>query len=163
MLKVGSIVVAEIYGIEQDRVLLKYGDSNICVDVNSVTWSRFCKLTDVVSIGDTVEVKILTFDDARRVYNGSMKALRLELNPYVPLAARPPNMRLRGVVKRVGDGEPPLVEFDSGARGVLKEYGVASPLHPGQVVEVVITRVDPEAEENNLDLRMVDAWNYQAQ
>jgi small subunit ribosomal protein S1 len=135
--------------------------------VTDMSWVRVGKPSDVVAVGDSVEVKILKVDPASRRISLGLK----QLTPEPWAAAQDKHKagdRIRGKVTRVADFGA-FVELEPGIEGLVhlsdlswskKARKPSDVLKPGQLVEVVILNVNPAERRIALSLKQAlgDPW-----
>lgn len=133
--------------------------------ISELSWVKKIKHpSEVVSIGDDVEVMILGYDvDARRVSLGVKQVLP---NPWDQIEENyPVGSKLKKVIKNVTNAGA-FVELEEGIDGFLhvddyswtkKVQNANSVFNPGDEVEVKVIRVDRESRRIRLGIKQLEA------
>jgi small subunit ribosomal protein S1 len=135
--------------------------------VSDMSWIRGTRPSDLVRVGDTVEVKILKINlDTRKI---SLGMKQLQDDPWT-VALRDINVgdRIRGKVARVTDFGA-FVEIRQGVEGLIhvsemtwskKQRRPADIVKPGEIVEAVVLSVNPADKRIGLGLKQAlgDPW-----
>jgi small subunit ribosomal protein S1 len=135
--------------------------------IGEISWARVSKPEDVLSVGQTVEVKIVKSDPATKRIGLSMKQLLPHPWDAVPEKYRV-GERVRGPVTRVTDFGA-FVELEPGVEGMihLSEMSWAKKVRKpedmvkvGEVVEAVILGISPAEKRMALGLKQTlgDPW-----
>src|SRR5579872_2295537 len=148
------------------------GGVDALLHVSDISRSRINKPSDVLSVGQEVEVKILKIDSEKRRISVGMK--QLEPDPWDSVTAKyQPGERIHGVVTRILDFGA-FVELEPGIEGLIHisemSWGkkVRTPgdvVKPGDTVEAVILGVSPAERRISLGLKQAlgDPWADAAQ
>src|SRR5262249_56560844 len=140
--------------------------------VGDISWGRINKPSDVLSVGQEIEAKVLRVDcDKRRVSIG-MK--QLQPQPWDSVLNRyQTGERVRGTVTRITDFGA-FVELESGVEGLIhvSEMSWVKRVHkpsdlvkPGETVETVILGINAGEKRISLGLKQTlgDPWADAAQ
>ncbi|MCA9541648.1 MAG: S1 RNA-binding domain-containing protein, partial [Myxococcales bacterium] len=160
-LAVGQIIEGEVKRIADFGVFVDVGGIDGLVRMADLSWHRVRHAADVVEIGDTVSVKVLTFDpDKGRVGLGIKQALP---DPWTEAAERyTPGTAVTGEVVGLTDFGA-FIALPDGIEGLVHQTEMSfggrpeapkSKLRKGQRVQVWVLRVD--AEQKRLGLTMRD-------
>jgi small subunit ribosomal protein S1 len=135
--------------------------------VSDLAWGRVNKPTDVLSVGQQIEVKVLKVDAERRRISLGMK--QLQPHPWDSVAEKyKTGERVRGVVTRVVEFGA-FVELEPGIEGLihLSEMSWAKKVRkpsdvvkPGETVEAMILGVNAGDRRISLGLKQAlgDPW-----
>ena len=129
-----------------------------------MAWKRVKHPSEVVKVGDEVEVRILKFDRERSRVSLGLK--QLGADPWQNIARRyPPDTRVFGKVTNIADYGA-FVEIEDGVEGLVhvsemdwtnKNVNPAKVVHTGQEVEVMVLDVDEERRRISLGLKQCQA------
>jgi small subunit ribosomal protein S1 len=136
--------------------------------ITDMSWGRVSHPSEVVSIGDKVNVKVLSFDPERERISLGLK----QLTPYPWEKVDEkylPTMRVKGKVVSITDYGA-FVELEKGVEGLIyisEMSWTRHVRHPSKVVsigdevECLILKVDKENEKISLSLKQVepDPWD----
>ncbi|MBM3736844.1 MAG: S1 RNA-binding domain-containing protein [Acidobacteria bacterium] len=135
--------------------------------VSDMSWTRGVKPSDVVKIGDPVEVKVLKVNRDTRKISLGMK--QLQDDPWtVALREIKTGDRVRGKVARVTDFGA-FVEIRQGVEGLIhvsemswskKQRRPQDILKPGEMVDAVVLTIKPDDKRIGLGLKQAlgDPW-----
>lgn len=142
------------------------------VHVSELSWSTRVRTPEsVVSLGDELEVEVLTVDPAKKRI--SLSAKRVEANPWASLESRFPFATIvHGTVTSLEDFGA-FVTLDEGVEGLvhISELSWAGPVkHPGDVVKVgervtaIVLSSDEERRRLSLSIKQTepDPWSEAA-
>ncbi len=128
--------------------------------ITDMAWRRVKHPSDVVNVGDDVDVKVLKFDRERVRVSLGLK--QLTEDPWVDIARRyPVNSRLFGKVTNLADYGC-FVEIEEGVEGlvhVTEMDWTNKNVHPSKVVqigdetEVMVLEIDEELRRISLSIR----------
>jgi small subunit ribosomal protein S1 len=148
------------------------GSVDALLHVSDISRSRINKPSDVLSVGQEVEVKILKIDSEKRRISVGMK--QLEPDPWDSVTTKyKAGERIHGTVTRILDFGA-FVELEPGIEGLIHisemSWGkkVRTPgdvVKPGDTVEAVILGVSPAERRISLGLKQAlgDPWADAAQ
>jgi predicted RNA-binding protein with RPS1 domain len=132
--------------------------------ITDMAWKRVKHPSEVVKVGDEVEVRILKFDRERSRVSLGLK--QLGADPWENIARRyPPNTRVFGKITNIADYGA-FVEIEDGVEGLVhvsemdwtnKNVNPAKVVHTGQEVEVMVLDVDEERRRISLGLKQCAA------
>jgi len=128
--------------------------------ITDMAWKRVKHPSEVVNVGDEIDVKILKFDRERQRVSLGMK--QLGDDPWKDLARRyPPLTRLFGKVTNIADYGC-FVEIEDGVEGLVhvsemdwtnKNVNPARVVQIGEEVEVMVIEIDEERRRISLGVK----------
>ena len=128
--------------------------------ITDMAWRRVKHPSEVVNIGDEIEVKVLKFDRERTRVSLGLK--QLGEDPWVDIARRyPENSRLFGKVTNIADYGC-FAEIEEGVEGLVhvsemdwtnKNVHPSKVVHLGQEVEVMVLDIDEERRRISLGMK----------
>jgi small subunit ribosomal protein S1 len=163
----GAIVQGTVRSLTDYGAFVDIGGVDALLHVSDISRSRVSKPADVLSVGQTVEVKVLKIDAEKRRISVGMK--QLEPDPWDSVAAKyKPGERAHGTVTRVLDFGA-FVELEPGIEGLIhisemswvKRVKTPSDVvKPGETVEAVILGVSVGERRLSLGLKQAlgDPW-----
>ena len=140
--------------------------------LTDLSWGRVAHPSEVVSIGQELEVKVLDFDRERERISLGLK--QLQPYPWKEVAEKyPVGTRVRGKVVSITDYGA-FVELERGVEGLIhiSEMSWTKHVrHPSKIVavgddiEVMVLKIDPENEKISLGLKQTepDPWETLAE
>jgi small subunit ribosomal protein S1 len=171
-LKEGDTVSGTVRSLADYGAFIDIGGVDALLHVGEISWQRVNKPGDVLSVGQTIEAKVLKIEpDKKRI---SLSAKQLQPHPWDSVPAKfKPGERVRGVVTRLMDFGA-FVEIEPGIEGLIhisemswaKRVRTASDVvKPGETVEAVILGVNPAERRIALGLKQAlgDPWTDIAQ
>jgi small subunit ribosomal protein S1 len=166
-IKEGDVVTGEVRSLADYGAFIDLGGVDGLLHVGEISWGRVNKPSDVLTVGQQVEARVLKIDsDKRRI---SLTLKQLQPHPWESLSEKyKPGERVRGVVTRVMDFGA-FVELEPGIEGLIhvsemswvKKVRVAGDvLKPGETVEAVILGVNQGERRISLGLKQAlgDPW-----
>src|SRR5579859_7558467 len=166
-IKEGDTVRGEVRSLADYGAFIDLGGVDGLLHVGEISWGRVNKPSDVLSVGQQVEARVLKIDSDKRRISLSLK--NLQPHPWDSLSEKyRAGERARGVVTRVMDFGA-FVELEPGIEGLIhvsemswvKKVRIASDvLKPGETVEAVILGVNPAERRISLGLKQAlgDPW-----
>jgi small subunit ribosomal protein S1 len=168
----GEVVRGTVRSLTDYGAFIDLGDVDGLLHVGEIAWSRVNKPSDVLSVGQQVEAKVLKVDPEKRRISLGMR--QLQTNPW-DLAVEKYKLgeRARGTVTRVLEFGA-FVELEPGIEGLIhvsemswaKKVRIASDVvKPGESVEVVVLGVNQAEHRIALGLKQAlgDPWATVAQ
>jgi small subunit ribosomal protein S1 len=129
-----------------------------------MAWRRVKHPSEVVNIGDEIDVTVLRFDKERQRVSLGLK--QLGNDPWVDLASRyPENARMVGKVSNIADYGC-FVELEQGVEGLVhvsemdwtnKNVHPSKVVHLGEEVEVMVLDIDEERRRISLGMKQCKA------
>lgn len=138
------------------------------VHVSEMSWTKHINHpSEVVSVGDTVDVIVLSVDKDNQKISLGIK--QLEPDPWTILAAKyPPGSRITGSVRNLTSFGA-FIEIEDGIDGLVHISDMSwtkrimhpsEVIHKGDKVDVVVLNIDPENRRVSLGLKQIerDPW-----
>lgn len=166
-LQEGAVVRGSVRSLTDFGAFVDLGGFDGLLHVADMSWTRTLKPSDVVSVGDSVEVKILKVNPETRRISLGMK--QLVPDPWNQVAEKyPVGARVRGKVSRVADFGA-FVELEPGVDGLVhlsemswskKTRKPADIVQAGENVEVIVLSVNAGEHRIGLGLKQAlgDPW-----
>jgi len=166
-LEEGAVVRGTVRSLMDFGAFVDLGGVDGLLHVSDMAWSRNVKPSDVVTAGDSIEVKILKINrDTRKIALGLKQ---LSPDPWALAAEKyQPGERIRGKIARIADFGA-FVELEPGIEGLIhvsemswtkKNVRAVDVVKKDEVVEVVILGVNPTEKRIALGLKQAlgDPW-----
>jgi len=166
-LEVGQVRSGSVKNITDFGAFIDLGGLDGLLHITDISWGRIGHPSDVLSIGDDVEVKVLNYDQERERISLGLK--QLQPHPWENVEDRyPQGDRVQGKVVSITDYGA-FVELEQGVEGLvhISEMSWTQHIrHPskvlsiGEEVTVVILKVDRADQKISLGLKQVlpDPW-----
>lgn len=166
-LEVGQVRSGSVKNITDFGGFIDLGGLDGLLHITDISWGRIGHPSEVLTIGDEVEVKVLNYDQERERISLGMK--QLLPHPWENVEERyPHDERVQGKVVSITDYGA-FVELEEGVEGLvhISEMSWTQHIrHPskvlsiGEEVTVVILNVDREEQKISLGLKQVqpDPW-----
>ncbi|MBP6514745.1 MAG: 30S ribosomal protein S1 [Steroidobacteraceae bacterium] len=159
-LKEGDVVKGVVKNLTDYGAFVDLGGIDGLLHITDMAWKRVKHPSEVVKVGDEIDVRILKFDRERQRVSLGIK--QLGADPWQNIARRyPPNTRLFGKVTNIADYGC-FVEIEEGVEGLVhvsemdwtnKNVNPAKVVHVGQEVEVMVIDIDEERRRISLGLK----------
>jgi small subunit ribosomal protein S1 len=163
-LQEGAVVRGAVKNLTDYGAFVDLGGIDGLLHITDMAWKRVKHPSEVVKVGDEIEVRILKFDRERSRVSLGLK--QLGADPWENIARRyPPNTRVFGKVTNIADYGA-FVEIEDGVEGLVhvsemdwtnKNVNPAKVVHTGQEVEVMVLDVDEERRRISLGLKQCKA------
>ncbi|MBV9346171.1 MAG: 30S ribosomal protein S1 [Gammaproteobacteria bacterium] len=163
-LQEGAVVRGTVKNLTDYGAFVDLGGIDGLLHITDMAWKRVKHPSEVVKVGDEVEVRILKFDRERSRVSLGLK--QLGADPWQNISRRyPPNTRVFGKVTNIADYGA-FVEIEDGVEGLVhvsemdwtnKNVNPAKVVHTGQEVEVMVLDVDEERRRISLGLKQCQA------
>jgi len=171
-LKEGETVSGTVQSLTDYGAFVDIGGTDALLHVSDISWSRINKASDMLSVGQEIEAKVLKIDPEKRRISIGMKQLQPHPWDSVPGKYKV-GERVWGTVTRVMDFGA-FVELEPGVEGMIhvsemswvKKVRKPSDLvKSGDTVEVVILGVNAGEQRMSLGLKQAlgDPWADAAQ
>ena len=166
-LEKGQVRKGIVKNITDFGAFIDLGGVDGLLHITDMSYKRINHPSEVVKLGDEVEVMVLDFNDKKERISLGMKQLRP--HPWKDIAARyPEGMVVKGKVVSITDYGA-FVELEDGIEGLIhvSEMSWTQHIkHPskilviGQEVEAVVLKVEEEQERISLGLKQLeeDPW-----
>ena len=166
-LKEGDLVRGTVRSLADYGAFVDIGGVDGLLHVGEISWQRINKPSDVLTVGDQVEARVLKIDPDKRRISLSMKQLQAHPWDVVPEKYKV-GERVRGTVTRVM-AFGAFVELEPGIEGLIhisemswaKRVRTAGDVvKPGETVEAVILGVKTDERRISLGLKQAlgDPW-----
>ena len=159
-LKEGLTVKGVVKNLTDYGAFLDLGGIDGLLHITDMAWKRVKDPSEIVTIGQEIEVKILKFDRERNRVSLGLK--QMGDDPWADLPRRyPEGARLRGRVTNIADYGC-FVELEEGVEGLVhvsemdwtnKNVHPSKLVHIGMEVEVVILDIDEERRRISLGMK----------
>ena len=166
-LEVGQVRTGSVKNITDFGGFIDLGGLDGLLHITDISWGRIGHPSEILTIGDEVEVKVLNYDQERERISLGMK--QLQPHPWENVEGRyPKDERVQGKVVSITDYGA-FVELEEGVEGLvhISEMSWTQHIrHPSKVlsigdeVTVVILKVDKDDQKISLGLKQVtpDPW-----
>ncbi len=166
-LQEGSVIRGTVRTIMDFGAFVDLGGVDGLLHVSDMAYTRNLKPSDVVSVGDSIEVKILKIGKESKKISLGLKQLQPDPWSLVP-EKFPVGSRVKGKVARVADFGA-FVELEPGIEGLIhvsemswtkKNVRAQDIVKEGDQVEVVVLGVNPSDKRIALGLKQAvgDPW-----
>src|SRR6267143_2719077 len=165
--KEGETVQGTVRSLTDYGAFVDIGEVDGLLHVSDIAWSRVNKPSDVLSVGQEIEARVLKIDlDKRRI---SLGMKQLQPHPWDAVAGKyQPGERVRGSVTRLVEFGA-FLELEPGIEGLIhisemswakKVRKASDVVKPGEMVEAVILGVNAEERRISLGLKQAlgDPW-----
>lgn len=171
-LKEGSTVTGTVQSLTDYGAFVDVGGVDALLHVSDISWGRIGKPSDVLSVGQQVEARVLKIDSEKRRVSVGLK--QLQPHPWDSVSGKyKVGERVRGTVTRTTDFGA-FVELEPGVEGLIhvsemswvKRVRKPSDLvKPGETVEAVILGINADEKRMSLGLKQAlgDPWADAAQ
>jgi len=159
-LQEGITIKGIVKNLTDYGVFVDLGGIDGLLHITDMAWKRVKHPSEIVTVGDEIEVKVLRFDRERNRVSLGMK--QLGQDPWADLARRyPANSRLFGKVTNIADYGC-FVEIEEGVEGLVhvsemdwtnKNVNPSKVVHIGQEVEVTVLDIDEERRRISLGIK----------
>jgi small subunit ribosomal protein S1 len=168
----GQVLKGVVKNLTDYGAFLDLGGIDGLLHITDMAWKRVKHPSEVVNIGDEIEVKVLKFDRERNRVSLGLK--QLGEDPWVDISRRyPVNTRLFGKVTNITDYGC-FVEIEDGVEGLVhvseidwtnKNVNPAKVVAIGDEVEVMILDIDEERRRISLGMKqcLPNPWEEFAQ
>jgi len=163
-LQEGAVVRGSVKNLTDYGAFVDLGGIDGLLHITDMAWKRVKHPSEVVKVGDEIDVRILKFDRERSRVSLGLK--QLGADPWENIARRyPPNTRVFGKITNIADYGA-FVEIEDGVEGLVhvsemdwtnKNVNPAKIVHTGQEVEVMVLDVDEERRRISLGLKQCQA------
>jgi len=166
-LEVGQVREGTVKNITDFGAFIDLGGIDGLLHITDMSWGRVSHPSELVAIGDVLKVKVLNFDRERERISLGLK--QLTPYPWENVEEKyPVESKVRGKVVSITDYGA-FVELEKGIEGLIhiSEMSWTQHIrHPskvvaiGDVVEVMVLKVDKEGEKISLGLKQIqpDPW-----
>src|SRR6476646_6404668 len=163
-LQEGAVVKGVVKNLTDYGAFVDLGGIDGLLHITDMAWKRVRHPSEVVNVGDELEVRVLRFDRERNRVSLGLK--QLGEDPWVAISRRyPTSTRLFGKVSNVTDYGC-FVELEPGVEGLVhvsemdwtnKNVNPAKMVQVGDEVEVMVLDVDEERRRISLGIKQTQA------
>jgi small subunit ribosomal protein S1 len=166
-LQEGNTVKGIVKNLTDYGAFVDLGGIDGLLHITDMAWKRVKHPSEVVNVGEEIDVKILKFDRERQRVSLGIK--QLGDDPWHDLARRyPPNSRIFGKITNIADYGC-FVEIEEGVEGLVhvsemdwtnKNVNPAKVVQIGEEVEVMVIEIDEERRRISLGIKQckVNTW-----
>jgi small subunit ribosomal protein S1 len=166
-LQEGNTVKGIVKNLTDYGAFVDLGGIDGLLHITDMAWKRVKHPSEVVNVGEEIDVKILKFDRERQRVSLGIK--QLGDDPWHDLARRyPPNSRIFGKITNIADYGC-FVEIEEGVEGLVhvsemdwtnKNVNPAKVVQIGEEVEVMVIEIDEERRRISLGIKQckVNPW-----
>lgn len=158
----GSIVTGVVKNITDYGAFIDLGGMDGLLHITDMSWGRVKHPSEMLNVGDEIQVKVLKYDKEKERVSLGMK--QLTSDPWESVkAAYPPNTKLKGKVVSLAEYGA-FVELGEGIEGLIHVSEMSwtkRVKHPSQVVavdqevDVVVLEVDTENRRISLGMKQL--------
>ncbi len=171
-LEEGMIVKGKVKNITDYGVFIDIGGVDGLLHITDMSWKRINHPSELVSIGDEIEVKVLKFDREKERVSLGLK--QLQPDPWDNVDKKYPiGTIIQGKVVNITDYGA-FIELEPGVEGLVHVSEMSwtkKRIHPkdivqlGQVVEAKVLDIDKENRRINLGMKQVmpNPWEVLAE
>ena len=168
-LEKGQVRKGIVKNITDFGAFIDLGGVDGLLHITDMSYKRISHPSEIVKLGDEVEVMVLDFNDKKERISLGMK--QLKPHPWKDVAARyPVGMVVKGKVVSITDYGA-FVELEDGIEGLIHVSEMSWTQHVkhpskilavGQEVEAVVLKVEEEQERISLGLKQLeeDPWEH---
>jgi len=163
-LQEGTELAGVVKNLTDYGAFVDLGGIDGLLHITDMAWKRVKHPSEVVAVGQELQVKVLKFDRERNRVSLGLK--QLGADPWADLARRyPPNTRLFGKVTNIADYGS-FVEIEEGVEGLVhvsemdwtnKNVNPHKVVQIGDEVEVMVLDIDEERRRISLGLKQCKA------
>jgi small subunit ribosomal protein S1 len=163
-LQEGAVVKGVVKNLTDYGAFVDLGGIDGLLHITDMAWKRVKHPSEVVNVGDEIDVRILKFDRERQRVSLGIK--QLGNDPWQQIGRRyPTGTRLFGKVTNIADYGC-FVEIEEGVEGLVhvsemdwtnKNVNPSKVVHIGQEVEVMVLDIDEERRRISLGIKQCQA------
>jgi len=159
-LKPGEVRKGVVSNLANFGAFLDLGGADGLVHISQLAWSRVNHPSEVLHVGQEVEVQVLSVDKDKKKIALSIK--RAEVDPWTTVEQRyTPGQVVTGVVTKIAPFGA-FARIEDGIEGLIHQSELTpgadpkSVLHEGAQLQLRILRIDAERRRLGLSLRQAD-------
>jgi small subunit ribosomal protein S1 len=163
-LQEGAVIKGTVKNLTDYGAFVDLGGIDGLLHITDMAWKRVKHPSEVVNVGDEIDVRILKFDRERQRVSLGIK--QLGNDPWMQIGRRyPTGTRLFGKVTNIADYGC-FVEIEEGVEGLVhvsemdwtnKNVNPSKVVHIGQEVEVMVLDIDEERRRISLGIKQCQA------
>ncbi len=160
----GSVVKGVVKNLTDYGAFVDLGGVDGLLHITDMAWRRVKHPSEIVNVGDEIDVKVLRFDKEKMRVSLGLK--QMGDDPWVDIARRyPEHTRLFGKVTNIADYGC-FVEIEDGVEGLVhvsemdwtnKNIHPSKVVQLGEEVEVVVLDIDEERRRISLGMKQCQA------
>ena len=168
-LSVDQIIQGVVKNITNYGVFIDIGGVDGLLHITDMTWGRIAHPSEIVRIGDTVTVKVLSFDKANEKISLGMKQLTdnpwAQLDPLIQIGSK-----IKGRISSITDYGL-FVEVAKGVEGLVHISEISwtdritdlnKHFHVGAEIEAVVVSLDKENRRMSLSIKQLEKSPWDA-
>jgi len=167
-LQEGQVVKGIVKNLTDYGAFIDLGGIDGLLHITDMAWRRVRQPSEIVNVGDEIDVKVLKFDKERHRVSLGLK--QMGEDPWEDISRRyPVGARLFGKVTNIADYGC-FVEIESGVEGLVhvsemdwtnKNIHPSKVVHVGQETEVMVLDIDEERRRISLGMKqcMENPWD----
>ena len=159
-LEEGSVIKGIVKNITDYGAFLDLGGVDGLLHITDMAWKRVRHPSELINIGDEIDVKVLKFDKEKTRVSLGLK--QLNEDPWFEISkAHPEGSKLKGKITNIADYGC-FVEIHNGVEGLVhvsemdwtnKNANPEKLVAIGQEIEVMILDIDPERRRISLGIK----------
>jgi small subunit ribosomal protein S1 len=157
-LEVGEVRTGTVSNLANFGAFVDLGGADGLVHISQLAWSRVNHPSEVLKVGQKVEVQVLSVDKEKKKIALSIK--RAEVDPWTTVESRyTVGQTVTGTITKIAPFGA-FARIEDGVEGLIHlselPSGISDPkqvLHEGEEVTVRILRIDPERRRLGLSMR----------
>lgn len=163
-MKEGSVVKGIVKNITDYGAFIDLGGMDGLLHITDMSWGRIKHPSDVLAVGDEIEVSVLKFDDSKERVSLGLK--QLQEDPWIKVEkAYQPGIKTKGKVVSLADYGA-FIELGEGVEGLIHVSEMSwtkRVKHPSQIlkvddeVDVQVLEVDRENRRISLGMKQLEA------
>lgn len=156
----GQVLKGVIKNLTEYGAFIDLGGIDGLLHITDISWKRVKHPSEVLTVGQEIMVKVLSFDRERNRVSLGMK--QLANDPWLDIIQRyPEGTHLKGKVTNIADYGC-FVEIEEGVEGLVhmsemdwtnKNIHPSKVVQSGDMVEVVVLEIDPERRRISLGMK----------
>ncbi|MCL4361857.1 30S ribosomal protein S1, partial [Candidatus Dependentiae bacterium] len=166
-LQVGQTIQGIVKNITNYGVFIDIGGVDGLLHITDMTWGRIAHPTEMVKIGDTITVKVLSFDKNNEKISLGLK--QLSANPWESMSPEiKEGAKVKGTITSIADYGL-FVEIDKGVEGLVHISEISwtdriTDLHKfykvGDKIDILVVSLDKENRRMSLSVKQLekDPW-----
>ncbi len=168
-LNVGEVIRGIVKNITNYGVFIDIGGVDGLLHITDMTWGRISHPSELVKIGDTVTIKVLSFDKNNEKISLGLK--QLSSNPWEQIAEQVKiGSKVKGRISSITDYGL-FVEVAKGVEGLVhiseiswtdRITNLPQKFKVGQEIDVLVVSVDPENRRMSLSIKQLEQNPWEA-
>jgi small subunit ribosomal protein S1 len=159
-LKPGEVRRGVVSNLANFGAFVDLGGADGLVHISQLAWSRVNHPSEVLKVGQEVEVQVLSVDKEKKKIALSIK--RAEVDPWTTVASRyTPGQIVTGTITKIAPFGA-FARIEDGVEGLIHSSELTpgmdprTSLHEGQELQLRILRIEPERRRLGLSLRQAE-------